>query len=65
MIYFDNAATTMHKPAGVAEAVARAIDSFGGVGRGVHEASLDAGMTVFLARQKASDLLGGLFLTGE
>lgn len=59
MIYFDNAATTMHKPAGVAEAVARAIDSFGGVGRGVHEASLDAGMTVFLARQKASDLLGG------
>lgn len=59
MIYFDNAATTMLKPPEVAEAVARAIGSFGGVGRGVHEASLDAGMTVFKARQKVSDLIGG------
>ena len=59
MIYFDNAATTMRKPPEVAEAVARAINSFGGVGRGVHEASLDAGMTVFLARQKISNLFGG------
>ena len=59
MIYFDNAATTQLKPPGVAEAVVRAIGSFGGVGRGVHEASLDAGMTVFSARQKLSDLFGG------
>ena len=59
MMYFDNAATTMLKPPEVAEAVARAISSFGGVGRGVHEASLDAGMTVFAARQKLSDLFGG------
>lgn len=59
MIYFDNAATTMRKPDGVARAVADAIDSFGGVGRGVHEASLDAGMTVFQTRQKTSDLFGG------
>ncbi len=59
MIYFDNAATTMLKPPEVAEAVARAINSFGGVGRGVHGASLDAGMTVFQARQKLADLLGG------
>ena len=59
MIYFDNAATTRMKPPEVAQAVARAIDSFGGVGRGVHEASLDAGMTVFMARQKISDLFGG------
>ena len=59
MIYFDNAATTRMKPPEVAEAVARAITSFGGVGRGVHEASLDAGMTVFSARQKLSDLFGG------
>ena len=43
MIYFDNAATTAVKPPEVAEAVARAVNSFGGVGRGVHEASLDAG----------------------
>ena len=59
MLYFDNAATTRMKPPEVARAVARAIDSFGGVGRGVHEASLDAGMTVFQARQKISDLFGG------
>ena len=59
MIYFDNAATTMQKPPQVAEAVVRAIQSFGGVGRGVHEASLDAGMTVFAARQKLSDLFDG------
>ena len=59
MIYFDNAATTLLKPPEVAEAVVRALGSFGGVGRGVHGASLDAGMTVFSARQKVSNLLGG------
>ena len=59
MIYFDNAATSMLKPPEVAEAVAAAINEFGGVGRGVHEASLDAGMTVFQARQKVSDLFNG------
>ena len=59
MIYFDNAATTRTKPPEVVQAVTRAMGSFGGVGRGVHEASLDAGMTVFEARQKLSDLFGG------
>ena len=49
----------MQKPAEVAQAVARAIGEFGGVGRGVHAASLDAGMQVFMARQRISDLLGG------
>lgn len=58
MIYFDNAATTMHKPPQVAEAVARAIGEFGGVGRGVHAASLDAGMQVFQARAALAELLG-------
>ena len=48
MIYFDNAATTAVKPPEVAEAVARAVNSFGGAGRGVHEASLDAGYAVML-----------------
>ena len=33
MIYFDNAATTAVKPPEVAEAVARAVNSFGGAGR--------------------------------
>ncbi|WP_418256556.1 aminotransferase class V-fold PLP-dependent enzyme, partial [Gordonibacter urolithinfaciens] len=58
MIYFDNAATTRRKPPEVAEAVARAIGSFGGVGRGVHEASIDAGMAVYDARDKMARLLG-------
>ena len=49
----------MKKPPEVAQAVARAIGSFGGVGRGVHGASLDAGMTVFQARSRLSDLFGG------
>ena len=38
VIYFDNAATTMQKPPEVAEAVLRAMTSFGGAGRGVHRA---------------------------
>ena len=59
MIYFDNAATTAVKPPEVAEAVARAVNSFGGAGRGVHEASLDAGYAVFRARQQLARLLGG------
>ena len=58
MIYFDNAATTAVKPPEVAEAVARAVNSFGGVGRGVHEASLDAGYAVFQARQQLARLFG-------
>ncbi|WP_080797290.1 aminotransferase class V-fold PLP-dependent enzyme [Arabiibacter massiliensis] len=58
MIYLDNAATTLMKPPEVAEAVARAIGSFGGVGRGVHEASIAAGMAVFDARERTARLLG-------
>lgn len=58
MIYFDNAATTARKPPAVAETVARALGEFGGVGRGVHEASLDAGYAVFQARQRLARLLG-------
>lgn len=58
MIYFDNAATTRTKPPEVAEAVCAALGSFGGVGRGVHEASLDAGMAVYGARAKIAHLLG-------
>ena len=36
MIYLDNAATTMSKPAQVVDAVVDAMRTFGGVGRGVH-----------------------------
>lgn len=58
MIYLDNAATTMMKPPEVAEAVSKALCSFGGVGRGVHPASLVAGRAVFEARMRIADLLG-------
>lgn len=56
MIYFDNAATTMAKPPEVVEAVAKAMASFGGVGRGVHPASLAAGRAVFDARSRVAHL---------
>lgn len=58
MIYLDNAATTMVKPPEVAAAVAEALTSFGGVGRGVHPASLAAGMAVYDARERVAELLG-------
>lgn len=58
MIYLDNAATTMRKPREVVDAVSRALASFGGVGRGVHPASLAAGMAVFEAREAVASLLG-------
>lgn len=56
MIYFDNAATTMLKPPSVAQAVAQAVNSFGGVGRGVHEASLSADVAVYKCRQALAQL---------
>ena len=58
MIYLDNAATTMNKPPEVAQAVAQALTSFGGVGRGVHPASLAAGRAVYEARRRVAQLLG-------
>ena len=57
LIYFDNAATTMKKPEEVAQAVCLALSSFGGVGRGVHPASLAAGRAVFEARERIAALL--------
>lgn len=58
MIYFDNAATALARPDTVASAVSRAIGEFGGVGRGVHEASLAASMAVYRAREQVAALLG-------
>lgn len=59
MIYLDNAATSCPKPPAVARAIADALDSFGGVGRGVHPASIAAGLAVLDAREAVSGLLGG------
>lgn len=58
MIYFDNAATTMVKPPCVVQSVTEALSSFGGVGRGVHPASLAAGRAVYEARSAVAELLG-------
>ena len=58
MIYFDNAATTLQKPVEVVRAVTDALTSFGGVGRGVHGASLAAGMGVYQAREQLAALFG-------
>jgi len=58
VIYLDSAATSLHKPEGVAEAVANAIRSFGNPARGAHPAALDASRAVYNARRKLAALLG-------
>lgn len=58
VIYLDNAATAMHKPQAVIDAVSAAMAGFGGVGRGVHRASMDAGAAVYHARASVAKLLG-------
>lgn len=58
MIYLDNAATTMKKPSEVVEAVSCALCSFGGPGRGVHEASLAASEALYDARMRTAEFLG-------
>lgn len=57
MIYLDNAATTMQKPPGVAEAVAHAVGALGNSARGAHGGSLDAARTIYTARE----LIAALF----
>ena len=58
LIYLDNAATTLHKPPQVAEAVKNAILTAGNAARGAHGASMQASRTVFETRQKLARLLG-------
>ena len=56
MIYLDNAATTLHKPPAVAEAVARAVGTLGNSGRGLYDGSLDASRLVYGTREKLAAL---------
>ena len=56
LIYLDNAATTCPKPPQVARAVAEALDTFGGAGRGVHPASTRAGLAVHRCRRQYQSL---------
>lgn len=59
MIYLDNAATTMHKPKEVIDAVMAAMGSMGNAGRGANEASLSASRIIYDTREKLCRLFGG------
>lgn len=58
MIYLDNAATTMHKPQAVIDAVAQAMCLLGNAGRGAASGALDAARTIHACRAKLARLLG-------
>lgn len=51
MIYFDNAATTLHKPQEVIDAVIKAMTSMGNAGRGNTSASMEASHIIFDTRE--------------
>lgn len=59
MIYLDNAATTMHKPQCVIDAVVRAMSSMGNAGRGANDASLSASRLIYDTRERLCRLFGG------
>lgn len=56
MIYLDNAATSFHKPEGVAKAVFDAINTLGSASRGTYPLALDADRIVFETREKLKAL---------
>ena len=56
MIYLDNAATTLKKPACVVEAVVAAMTSMGNAARGAHGSALSASRVVYDARCKIAEL---------
>ena len=56
MIYLDNAATTMHKPQTVIDAVVQAMNSLGNAGRGANEASLSAARIIYDTRDRLAQL---------
>jgi cysteine desulfurase family protein len=57
-IYLDNAATTLPKPRGVAEAVAGAIRRAGNPGRSGHILSTRSARDLFAARERLAELFG-------
>ena len=58
MIYLDNAATTLHKPRAVDEAVRRARHGAAGYARGGYGAAWRAGDAVYACREQAAALFG-------
>ena len=56
MIYLDNAATTMHKPSEVLDAVIEAMSSMGNASRGTYGSALHASRGIYETRCKLADL---------
>lgn len=56
MIYLDNAATTIHKPESVIQAVVEAMTKVGNASRGAHGSSLAASRMVYETRVKIAEL---------
>ena len=56
MIYLDNGATSLHKPAAVHRAVQQALKICANPGRGGHQAAMAAMRTVFKCRERAAEM---------
>ena len=56
MIYLDNAATTLHKPPQVEQAILEALHTAGNPGRGAHEPTLHAARIVLDTRLALAEL---------
>lgn len=56
MIYLDSAATSLHKPRAVSQAVQRAMSTMASPGRGGHAAAMAAAETVYECRAAAAEL---------
>lgn len=56
MIYFDNAATSLHKPETVIKAVTEAMTSLGNASRGAHSAALGSNRMVYETRELLAEL---------
>ena len=56
MIYLDSGATSLRKPPGVYQAVARAMRLCGNPGRGGHPAAMEATKTVYRCRETAAEI---------
>ncbi|MDO4679952.1 MAG: aminotransferase class V-fold PLP-dependent enzyme [Aerococcus sp.] len=59
MIYLDNGATTLRKPAVVKEAMIDALDHLGNAGRGGTPTALSTSRVIFEARERMNQLLHG------
>ena len=58
MIYFDNAATTLHKPEEVIEAVVSAMKFMGNAGRGASAVAITANRSIYSARENIAEFFG-------